>query len=62
MFINKKDPLIIGVDVLEGILKIGTQIYCVEKNQTQLNQLKKNINPLTMLNLKKVYFLYELKL
>ena len=31
MFINKKDPLIIGVDVLEGILKVGTPIYCVEK-------------------------------
>ena len=32
MFINKKDPLIIGVSVTEGILKIGTPIYCVEKN------------------------------
>ena len=32
MFINKKDPLIIGVDVVEGIMKIGTPIYCVEKN------------------------------
>ena len=32
MFINKKDPLIIGVSVIEGILKIGTPIYCVEKN------------------------------
>ena len=31
MFINKKDPLIIGVDVVEGILKVGTPIYCVEK-------------------------------
>ena len=32
MFINKKDPLIIGVSVTEGVLKIGTPIYCVEKN------------------------------
>ena len=32
MFINKKDPLIIGVNVTEGVLKIGTPIYCVEKN------------------------------
>ena len=31
MFINKKDPLIIGVSVTEGVLKIGTPIYCVEK-------------------------------
>lgn len=31
MFINKKDPLIIGVDVVEGILKIGTPLYCPEK-------------------------------
>ena len=31
MFINKKDPLIIGVDVVEGILKVGIPIYCVEK-------------------------------
>ncbi len=31
MFIIKKDPLIIGVVVLEGILKVGTPIYCVEK-------------------------------
>ena len=31
MFINKKDPLIIGVSVVEGVLKIGTPIYCVEK-------------------------------
>ena len=32
MFINKKDPLIIGVSVIEGVLKIGTPLYCVEKN------------------------------
>jgi translation initiation factor 5B len=32
MFINKKDPLILGVSVTEGVLKIGTPIYCVEKN------------------------------
>ena len=32
MFINKKDPLILGVSVIEGILKVGTPIYCVEKN------------------------------
>ena len=32
MFINKKDPLILGVSVTEGILKVGTPIYCVEKN------------------------------
>ena len=32
MFINKKDPLIIGVSVTEGVLKVGTPIYCVEKN------------------------------
>ena len=32
MFINKKDPLILGVSVTEGILKTGTPIYCVEKN------------------------------
>ena len=32
MFINKKDPLIIGVSVTEGVLKIGTPIYCVEKS------------------------------
>ena len=31
MFINKKDPLIIGVDVVEGILKLGTPLYCPEK-------------------------------
>ena len=31
MFINKKDTLIIGVDVVEGILKIGTPLYCPEK-------------------------------
>ena len=31
MFINKKDPLIIGVDVVEGILKVGTPLYCPEK-------------------------------
>lgn len=29
--INKKDPLIIGVEIVSGILKIGTPIYCVEK-------------------------------
>ena len=32
MFINKKDPLILGVSVTEGVLKVGTPIYCVEKN------------------------------
>ena len=32
LFINKKDPLILGVSVTEGILKVGTPIYCVEKN------------------------------
>ena len=32
MFINKKDPLILGVDVVEGILKLGTPIYCIEKS------------------------------
>ncbi|MCQ2821071.1 MAG: translation initiation factor IF-2, partial [archaeon] len=31
MFINKKDPLIVGVNVVEGVLKIGTPLYCVEK-------------------------------
>lgn len=31
MFINKKDPLIIGVDVEAGVLKTGTPIYCIEK-------------------------------
>ena len=32
LFINKKNPLILGVSVTEGILKFGTPIYCVEKN------------------------------
>ena len=31
MFINKKDPLIIGVSVINGVLKIGTPLYCVEE-------------------------------
>ena len=31
MFINKKDPMIIGVNVVEGVLKLGTPIYCPEK-------------------------------
>jgi translation initiation factor 5B len=29
--INKKDPIIIGVEIVDGILKIGTPIYAVDK-------------------------------
>lgn len=31
---NKKDPIVVGVDVVEGSLKIGTPICAVKKNPT----------------------------
>lgn len=33
---NKKDPLIIGVDVLEGILRVGTPICIPSKNNIEI--------------------------
>jgi len=29
---NKKDPIVVGVDVVEGSLRIGTPIAAVKKN------------------------------
>lgn len=37
MFISRKDPLIIGVDVLKGVLKIGTPLCLFDQTVYLLN-------------------------
>ena len=36
-FFNKKDPLVMGVDVLEGVLKVGTPLAVYDKNVHLIN-------------------------
>eukprot|EP01017_Pseudomicrothorax_dubius_P049556 TRINITY_DN922_c0_g1_i4.p1 TRINITY_DN922_c0_g1~~TRINITY_DN922_c0_g1_i4.p1 ORF type:complete len:222 (-),score=72.06 TRINITY_DN922_c0_g1_i4:52-717(-) len=35
-FFNKKDPIIMGVDVIEGVLKIGTPLCVPEKDRLRI--------------------------
>jgi translation initiation factor 5B len=36
---NRKDPIIIGVDVVEGILKVGTPLYQPEKKVNKIHKI-----------------------
>lgn len=38
-FFNKKDPIIMGVDVVEGVLKIGTPICAIEKDRVKIGTI-----------------------
>jgi len=47
-FFNKKDPIVMGVDVVEGQVRIGTPI-CVEKDKTPIgivDSIEHNHKPL----------------
>jgi translation initiation factor 5B len=50
-FIRKKDPLIIGVDVVEGILKVGTPLCAVQEGKTirlgVVDSIQKDSKPLS---------------
>jgi len=35
-FFNKKDPVVLGVDVVEGILRIGTPLCVPDKERIRI--------------------------
>ena len=61
MFIIKKDPLIIGVDVVEGVMKTGIPIYCVEKNLPFVHKVRKELEHILDLYTYLLYVLLILK-